>query len=185
MRWLGGDPLWSMIWSPHPSGKGHRLGLASASSRPFNWVFSNFPNINIICDMVPFPCIVLWSIFKQIVEVVLLLGKCPQFNLVVVSSKIPFIFFGSIWLIWCHLVQQKLTSPVFHQTSSSLTVIAPWSTLDCRHSRHHRRLNAEKTERCPDLLLLFKSGDRPLKIGHGPADEKGWNNWDRTNQNAR
>ena len=25
-----------MIWSPHPSGKGHRLGLASASSRPFN-----------------------------------------------------------------------------------------------------------------------------------------------------
>ena len=47
-------------------------------------------------------------------------------------------------------------------------------------SRHHimeydghhiqRGLN---TERWLDLLLLFKSGDRPLKIGHGPADEKG------------
>ena len=36
-----------------------------------------------------------------------------------------------------------------------------------------RGLNAENPERWLDLLLLFKSGDRPLKIGDRAADEKG------------
>ena len=36
-----------------------------------------------------------------------------------------------------------------------------------------RGLNAENPERWLDLLLLFKSGDRPLKIGDRARTKKG------------